>query len=118
MSTDTNTESMLETARSCFLAARTAVLGMADGGRMQLKELAQMVGTAVSMEPKHVLGFVNHFAHNTDIGHITRGKGGGIKKGLKPVKVVKPKRVKKAVAPVDTTVADTAETTDESAAAQ
>ena len=68
------------------------------------KELAQAVGTAVTMEPKQVLGFVNHFAHNTDIAYVTRGKNGGIIRGTKPAKVVKVSKKAAKVAAADTSV--------------
>jgi hypothetical protein len=90
--------SMLETVESIFNAAQTTIEGMQGGERMQIKELAQAVGLIVAMEPKHVLGFVNHFVHNTDIAYVTRGKNGGIIRGTRPVKVIKVKKVK--VAPV------------------
>ena len=99
MSTNQNIQSMLETVESIFAAAQTAVEGMAVGERMQIKELAQAVGLAVAKEPKEVLGFVNHFVHNTDIAYVTRGKNGGIIRGVKQPKPVKVKKVKAAPAP-------------------
>jgi hypothetical protein len=92
---------MVETAESIFEAANTIVSAMAVGTRKQIKELAVEVGTAVSMEPKRVLGFVNHFAHHTDIAYVTRGKNGGIIRGTRPVKQAKVKKSKKTAA--DTT---------------
>lgn len=68
---------------------------MGAGDRKQIKELAADVGSALGMEPKRVLGFVNHFAHETNIAYVTRGKKGGIVKGTRPAKVVKAKKVKK-----------------------
>lgn len=109
-STDKNIQSMLDTAERCWLACKTTVEQLKDGDRIQIKELAQAVGLAVSMDPKDVLGFVNHFAHFTDVGHITRGKFGGIKKGPKPVKVVKVKRAKKVADPVVDATTDTSDT--------
>lgn len=105
MNKNANIQSMLETIETILEAAHTTVSAMNDGDRMQIKKLAQAVGQSVSMEPKHVLSFVNHFAHNTDIAYVTRGKNGGIIRGVKPAKVAKvSKRVKKVDAPV---VADT-----------
>ncbi len=89
MNKNANIQSMLESIESVLQAAHNAVEGMKNGERMQIKQLAQVVGMAVSKEPKHVLAFVNHFAHNTDIAYVTRGKNGGLIKGVKPVKVVK-----------------------------
>lgn len=100
MSTNQNVQSMTETAERIFEAANTIVEGMTVGDRKQIKDLAVDVGAAVGMEPKEVLGFVNHFAHKTNIAYVTRGKKGGLIKGVRPVKVVKPKKAKK----VDTTV--------------
>lgn len=92
---------MVETAESIFEAANTIVSAMAVGTRKQIKELAVEVGAAVNMEPKRVLGFVNHFAHHTDIAYVTRGKNGGIIRGTRPSKDAKVKKSKKA----DTTTA-------------
>jgi len=80
---------MLETVERIFEATHATVESMNDGERIQLKELAQTVGLAVAMEPKHVLGFVNHFVHNSDIAYVTRGKNGGVIKGVKTAKPAK-----------------------------
>ena len=92
----TNIKSMMETVETIFEAAQASIESMSVGSRIQIKELAQTVALAVAMEPKHVLGFVNHFAHNTEIAYVTRGKNGGIIKGTKPVKVVKVSKKPKA----------------------
>jgi len=91
-----NVQSMTETANRIFEAANTIVESMKSGERKQIKELAVDVGSAIGMEPKRILGFVNHFAHETNIAYVTRGKNGGLIKGSRPVKVVKPKKVKPA----------------------
>ena len=91
--TDTNEiDRMTAFSRQIFEAARTALEGMQDGDRIQIKQLAQVVGLAVAKDPKEVLGFVNHFVHGTGLAYVTRGKNGGIIKGTKPVKVVKPSK--------------------------
>jgi hypothetical protein len=95
MSNNANIKSMLETVERIFEAAQVVIEGMADGNRIQIKELAQQVALAVAMEPKNVLGFVHHFAHNTGVAYVTRGKHGGIIKGTRPAKTDKPKKVKK-----------------------
>lgn len=94
-------EEMLVDVKRILEAAHNAITEMADGQRVQIKDLAQTVGLAVSKSPKEVLGFVNHFAHKTKIAYVTRGKNGGVIKGVKPVKTDKVKRAKKVVA-VDT----------------
>lgn len=96
-------QSMLETVQNVFEAAHTAASNMAEGERVQVKELAQTVGLAVAMDPKKVLDFVNFFAHNSDVVYVTRGKKGGVVKGTRPAKVVKVKK-----APKDAPVADVA----------
>lgn len=106
MSNNANIKSMLETVERIFEAAQVVIEGMANGDRVQIKELAQTVALSVGMEPKNVLGFVHHFAHNTDVAYVTRGKHGGIIKGTRPAKTDKPKKVKKAVDVVDTSDAD------------
>ena len=90
-----NIRQQLESVEKMFVATHASLDAMADGDRIQLKELAKIVGLAVAMEPKHVLAFVSHYVHNTDIAYITRGKKGGIIKGARAVKVDKPKTVKK-----------------------
>lgn len=95
MSTNLNVQSMTETAERIFEAANTIVEGMKPGDRKQIKDLAVDVGAAVGMEPKEVLGFVNHFAHKTNIAYVTRGKNGGLIKGVRPIRVAKPKKAKK-----------------------
>jgi hypothetical protein len=103
-----NIESQLETIKTVLQAASTVVENMSDGDRMQIKKLAEAVGLSVGMEPKQVLGFVNHFAHNSaGLVYVTRGKHGGLIKGVKVVKPAKVKRVKAVVVAdsvVDTTV--------------
>ena len=96
MSTNPNVQSMTETADRIFEAANNIVESMQPGSRKQIKELAVDVGAVVGMEPKEVLGFVNHFAHKTNIAYVTRGKNGGLIKGVRPIRVAKPKKVKKA----------------------
>lgn len=110
MSNNANIRSMLETVERIFEAAQLVVESMSDGDRIQIKELAQRVASAVSLEPKNVLSFVHHFAHNTDAAYVTRGKHGGIIKGTRPAKVDKPKKVKKVA-----DVADTSDTSDATA---
>jgi hypothetical protein len=99
-----NVKSMTETAQKIFEAAESILEKMSAGERTQLKDLAVNVGNVVGMEPKRVLGFVNHFAHETNIAYVTRGKKGGLVKGTRPAKVVKVKRVKKVDPATDSTV--------------
>lgn len=86
-------------SKQVFEAAQSAIEGMKDGDRIQIKELAQTVGLAVARDPKEVLGFVNHFAHDTSIAYVTRGKNGGIIRGTKPARVVKASKKVKVVTP-------------------
>lgn len=95
-------------SKQVYEAAEHAVAAMQDGERMQIKQLAQAVGTALAQDPKKVLGLVNLYAHDTSLAYVTRGKNGGIIKGSKPAKIVKPsKRQKKADAATDATADDT-----------
>ena len=105
MSKNANIESMMETVEGIFNAAQATIESLTVGERMQIKELAQTVGLAVAMEPKHVLGFVNHFVHHTDIAYVTRGKNGGVVRGTRPAKTDKaPKKAKKADPAADASV--------------
>jgi hypothetical protein len=82
-------QTMTETAKSIFEATGAIIDKMQDGDRKQIQELADEVGSAVSMESKKVLGFVSHFIHNSSVVYVSRGKNGGIIKGIRPAKVVK-----------------------------
>jgi hypothetical protein len=102
---DTDIEVMTTFSRQVFMAAQDTIKTMQDGERIQIKQLAQTVGAVLSRDAKDVLGFVNHFAHNTSLAYVTRGKNGGIIKGVKPAKVVKVgKKPKKDTLVVDTVV--------------
>lgn len=85
-----NIKEMLVNVERIFEATNSVIASMNDGERIQLKELAQTVGLAVALEPKHVLNFVNHFVHNSDVAYVTRGKKGGVFKGTKSVKSTRP----------------------------
>jgi hypothetical protein len=99
MSKNANIESMMETVENIFNAAQATIESLDAGERMQIKALAQTVGLAVAMEPKH------HFVHHTDIAYVTRGKNGGVVRGTRPAKTDKaPKKAKKAAAATDSSV--------------
>lgn len=82
-------KTMLEGVEVIFKATHKVLGAMNDGERIQITELARVVGSVVSQEPKNVLHFVNYFVHNTDLAYVTRGKNGGVIKGKKPVKLDK-----------------------------
>lgn len=88
-------EAMVASAKEVFETAQNVIDGMQPGERIQIKDLAKDVGLALALDPKQVLGFVQHFAHNNSSSYVTRGKNGGVIKGIRPVKVIKPaKKVK------------------------
>lgn len=99
-------------SKQVYEAAENAVAAMQDGERMQIKHLAQAVGSALSEDPKKVLGLVNLYAHDTSLAYVTRGKNGGIIKGVKPVKVVKASKRPKKV--TDSTATDATDTSSSS----
>jgi hypothetical protein len=108
MSTNNDIERMTSFSKQVFEAAQQTIESMQDSERMQIKQLAQVVGLAVAKDPKDVLGFVNHFAHATSLAYVTRGKNGGIIKGIKPVRVIKvSKKQKTDAVTTDTTVTTT-----------
>jgi hypothetical protein len=86
---------MVEVVESILKSSHSAVEAMAEGDRTQLKELAKTVALSLSMEPKHVLSFVDYYVHNSDIAYVSRGKNGGVIRGTKPDKPVKVKSDKK-----------------------
>lgn len=101
-------ERMTAFSKQVFEAAQQTIEAMNDGERVQIKQLAQTVGLALAKDPKDVLGFVQHFAHDTSLAYVTRGKNGGVVKGLKPVKVVKVVKVSNKVkAPNPSVTVDT-----------
>lgn len=89
MSTQNDVELATTFSKRVYETAKQTIQSMQDGERMQIKELAKVVGQALSEDPKVVLGFVNYFAHRTGLAYVTRGKNGGIIRGTRPVKVVK-----------------------------
>lgn len=83
---------MLETIKPIFKATQAVIDSLADGKRMQIKDIVEAVGTSIGSESKKILAFVNHYLHNIEeagIGYVTRGKKGGFVKGVRPAKVVK-----------------------------
>lgn len=93
---NSDVQEMLENIKPVLEAAHKVINSMQAGERKQIKNLAQDVGVLLGKEPKDVLAYVNDFAHNTKMAYVTRGKNGGIIKGVKPVKTPKVKKVKAA----------------------
>jgi hypothetical protein len=85
---DQSMEEMMESVNRIFEATQAVIETMSNGDRIQLKDLAQTVGLAVASDPKHVLGFVHHYVHNSNFAYVSRGKNGGVIKGKKPTKIV------------------------------
>lgn len=79
-------EDMALFARRVWEATQHTLDVMEDGDRIQLGELTQTVGLVMAKDPKKILDLVRHFAHNTKVAYITRGKKGGLIKGARPVK--------------------------------
>jgi hypothetical protein len=105
MNSDANIPVMLKDIEEVLQAARTVVEGMQLGERKQVKELAALVGSIVSKEPKEILNLISIFVHNTNIAYITRGKHGGVVRGVREFKPVKAgKKTKSVVTPATDTV--------------
>jgi len=83
-------QNMIQTAQKVWDATNEIVSNMDDKDHISLQVLASKVSKAVSMEPKTVFGFVDHFVRNSTTAFISPGKSGGVRKGARPVKVVKP----------------------------
>lgn len=82
MNNNTNEiDTMLETIRPIFDATQNVITEMKDGDRKPVKDIAEIVGLAISMEPIKVLPFVNFHLHNTATGRVSAGKRGGYIKG-------------------------------------
>lgn len=90
----TDIELMVSTSRQVFESAKAVIDAMNEGERIQIKDLVKTVSLVLVKDPKEVLCFINHFAHNTTSAYITRGKKGGIVKGIRPIKVVKISKTK------------------------
>jgi hypothetical protein len=84
-----NVDRLVETAKEIWDAAESVVGSMKEKDRKQIKELAEAVSALVGKDSKDVLHLVNMYAHGSETGYVTRGKGGGFIKGTRPVKVVK-----------------------------
>jgi hypothetical protein len=97
--TNPDIEKMVLNSRRAYEAAQHVIDSMQLGQRIQIKDLAKDVGLVLALDPKEVLGFVNHFAHHSSVAYVTRGKKGGVIKGVRPAKVVKVAKVKKVKAP-------------------
>jgi hypothetical protein len=100
---NSDVQEMLENIKPVLEAAHKVIDLMQAGERKQIKNLAQDVSVLLGKEPKDVLAYVNDFAHNTKMAYVTRGKNGGIIKGIKPVKIQKVKKVKADDTATDTT---------------
>jgi hypothetical protein len=84
-------------AQETFEHTQAIIDGLADGERIQIKDLVAAVSKRGSLPVKDIIGFVSFFAHNTESAYVTRGKNGGLIKGTKVVKPVKVKKPKKTV---------------------
>jgi hypothetical protein len=97
MSNNNDVKDIMVDIESVLVAAHNVVVAMQPGERKQIKDLAQDVAVVMGRDPKEVIGFVNHFAHKTSIAYVTRGKNGGLVRGTRPVKVVKPSKKDKSI---------------------
>ena len=88
-------EAMTALAQETFMAAQTIIDSLSDGQRIQTKDLVLQVSNKVSLPVKDVVDFVSFYAHNTTQAYVTRGKNGGLVKGTRPVKTVKPTKKQK-----------------------
>jgi hypothetical protein len=99
---NTNIQEIMKDIERVMEATHTVVETMQVGDRKQLKVLAQEVAALVSKSPKEIVSFVNHFAHNTSIAYVSRGKNGGIVRGVRQFKVVKAGKKSKSAGATDT----------------
>jgi hypothetical protein len=86
-------------AQETFENTQSIIDGMADGERIQIKDLVSAVAKKMVLPIKEVVEFVSWFAHHIDSAYVTRGKNGGLIKGARIVKPVKvSKKQKKVIA--------------------
>jgi hypothetical protein len=102
MNNNSSIPEILKDIETVMEATRGIVETMQVGERKKLKELTMDVSLLVARAPKEISGWVNHFAHSTDIAYVTRGKNGGIVRGTRPVKTIKPSKKAKVVVAADT----------------
>lgn len=93
---DANIPVIMKDIEEVMQATRTIVEAMQPGQRKQIKELANEVAATLSQDPKEVLSLISIFAHKTNIAYVTRGKNGGVVRGVKPAKTVKAGKKAKA----------------------
>jgi hypothetical protein len=93
MSNEYNIKDMLTEIEDVLEATHTIVNSMQPGERKQIKVLAEDVSAVLGKDTKDVLNYVNDYAHRTSIAYVTRGKNGGLVKGVRPAKVVKVAKV-------------------------
>lgn len=90
--TEDNIKKELQITENIYRQTQSVIDDLASGGegkRMEIKNMADVVGLAVGMAPKDVLHMVNRYAHNAIGGYVRRGKKGGFITGSRPVKVEK-----------------------------
>lgn len=86
----TKRELLLKKIDNIFIQTQMVIDGIAQGNRMQLKEMAEAVSAAMGLDAKSIAIYVSDYAHNAEGGYVTRGKKGGFIKGVKPIKILKP----------------------------
>lgn len=84
-----NVKSLLSSVEKVFTATQDAFDKMKDGDRITAVNLAAQISSSLSLSSKDTLELVVFFVHHSDDVYISRGKNGGIIKGVKPVKVAK-----------------------------
>lgn len=85
-----NVKEMIQDISPVLEATNKIITDMQDGDRKQISALTEEVSQMTGKDTKQVASFVHYVAHNTSVAYVTRGKKGGLIKGVKPAKIVKP----------------------------
>lgn len=88
--TNTNEiDTMMESVKTVFTATATHMASMTIGTRMPVKDMAEIIGKQINIEPQTVAPFVHYMAKNSKLGYVSPGRFGGFIRGERKLKTIK-----------------------------